>query len=96
MIVITEEEKKQILSKYNDDTSDSLLTYLKRHFPTGEVQTPFGKKKYLVIDDKVRFLEDNKKYLVNKISDMVTSEWISLGDKLIRRTIKKYIDGISF
>ena len=36
-----------------------------------------------------------KKYLVGKISDIVQNQWISLGDKVIRRTVKKYIDGIS-
>ena len=33
---ITESEKKEILSKYIGNTSDKLLTYLNRNFPTSE------------------------------------------------------------
>jgi hypothetical protein len=95
MLVISEEERKEILSKYSQDTSDELLTYLKRHFPRGEYDSPFGKMAYIMIDDKIRYLKNNKKYLVGKISDIVQNQWISLGDKVIRRTVKKYIDGIS-
>lgn len=95
MFVISEEERKEILKKYQDNTSGELLTYLKRHFPMGEVETPFGIKRYVMVDDKMRYLEQNKKYLVNKISGMVESEWISLGDEVLRRTVKKYIDGIT-
>lgn len=96
MFVITEEEKKEILKKYQNDTSDELLTYLKRHFPTGETHLQgWEPAKYVLVDDKLRYLKGNKKYLVSKISDMVGSEWIHLGDQVIRRTVKKYIDGIS-
>jgi hypothetical protein len=51
--------------------------------------------KYIVIHDKTRFLDGNKKYLVNKLAGMLESEWVHLGEKVIRRTIKKFIDGIS-
>ena len=96
MFVITEEEKKEILKKYQNDTSDELLTHLKRHFPTGETHMQgWEPAKYVVVDDKLRYLKGNKKYLVSKISGMVESEWIHLGDQVIRRTVKKYIDGIS-
>ena len=92
---ITEQEKKDILAKYQDNTSDELLTYLKRHFPASEVETPFGKKRYIIVDDKLRYLEGNKKYLTGKIYGLVLDMWIGLGEKLIRRTIKKYLDGVS-
>lgn len=93
---LTEEEKKQILSKYVEDTSDELLNHLKRHFPVYETQldwmiTPL---KFIKVDDKVKYLENNKKYLVNKIYDLVHDNWIGLGEKKIRRTIKKYLDGV--
>jgi hypothetical protein len=38
---ITESEKKEILSKYIGNTSDKLLTYLKRNFPTSDYTHPF-------------------------------------------------------
>ena len=93
---ITEEERKEILSKYNDDTSDELLTYLKRHFPTHEINFDWMKSpaKFIQIDDKTRPLLGNKKYLVGKIFQMIEEEWIALGEQKIRRTIKKYLDGV--
>ena len=93
---ISEEERKQILSKYVDDTSDELLTHLKRHFPVHETQLDWMKTplKYIKVDDKLKYLGDNKKYLVNKIYGLVSDNWIGLGEKKIRRTIKKYLDGV--
>lgn len=92
---ITEEEKKEILSKYNDDTSDELLNYLKRHFTKHEEKTSWGKiLQFIKVDDKMRPLEGNKKYLVNKIFSIIGDDWIHLGEQKTRRTIKKYLDGI--
>lgn len=92
---ISEQEKKDILSKYSDDTSDELLNHLKRHFPVTEVDSFFGNKyKFIKVDDKSRPLYANKKYLVSKISSLVEDEWASLGTQMIRRTVKKYLDGV--
>ncbi len=95
-MLITEEERKEILSKYKDDTSDELLTYLKRHFPVHEFKGSFMSTpiKFIQIDDKQRPLTGNKKFLVSKLSNIVEEEWISLGVPKIRRTVKKYLDGI--
>ena len=93
---LTEEERREILSRYKDDTSEELLTHLKRHFPTYETNLDWmeNQLKFIKIDDKVRPLESNKKYLVNKIYNLVVDNWIGLGEQKIRRTIKKYLDGI--
>jgi len=93
---LTEEEKKQILSKYSEDTSDELLNYLKRHFDVSELKLDWMEKplKFISIDGKSRPLDSNKKYLVNKIFQEVEELWIGLGTQKIRRTIKKYLDGI--
>lgn len=90
------EEKKEILSKYSGDTSDELLLYLKRHFPVTEIKHDWMSEpiKFINIQDKSRLLKDNKKYLVSKIYSMVEQLWMSLGEKKIRRTIKKYLDGV--
>lgn len=92
---ISEEERKQILSKYSGDTSDELLTYLKRNFPITELKHDWMQEpiKFIQIGDKTRTLQDNKKYLVSKIYDIILDLWIGLGEKKIRRTIKKYLDG---
>jgi len=97
MFVITEEERKQILSKYSEGTSDELLTYLKRYFPAGETKLDWMEKpkKYISIGEKIRYVDGNKKYLIGRIDSEIEEQWINLTDKVRRRTIKKYIDGIS-
>ena len=91
------EEKKSVLSKYSGDTSDDLLLHLKRHFPVTEIKQDWMEEpiKFIKIDDKTRLLKNNKNYLVSKIYDIVYILWDSLGERKIRRTIKKYLDGIS-
>jgi hypothetical protein len=95
-MMITEQEKKELLSKYSGDTSDELLTHLKRHFPVTEIKYDWMTEQlsFIQIDDKSRLLKNNKKYLVGSIYSLVENDWISLGEKKIRRTIKKYLDGI--
>jgi hypothetical protein len=92
---ITESEKKEILSKYIGNTSDKLLTYLKRNFPTSDYEHPFFDKpiKRILIDDKLHIIKDNKKYLVNKILSYIEDEWTHLDNDVLRRTVKKFIDG---
>lgn len=91
------EEKKTILSKYSGDTSEELLIHLKRHFPVSQIKHDWMDEpiKLIKLGDKTRLLKDNKKYLVSKIFDIVSDVWFSLGERKIRRTIKKYLDGIS-
>ena len=91
------EEKLKLLTKYSGDTSDELLLHLKRHFPVTQVNHDWMGEpvKFIKVDDKTRILKDNKKYLVSKIYDIVHELWDSLGERKIRRTIKKYLDGIS-
>ena len=64
---ITEEERKNILSKYSDNTSDELLRHLKRNYPTWETKLDWMEEpiKYILINDKSRFVKGNKKFLVN-------------------------------
>ena len=92
---ITESEKKEILSKYMGNTSDKLLTYLKRNFPTSDYTHPFFDEpiKQISIDGKSHIIKGNKKYLVNKIMSYIEDEWVHLGNDVLRRTVKKFIDG---
>jgi hypothetical protein len=94
---ITEEEKKEIMSKYDGNTSDELLTHLKRHFPVIEIKLDWMEKplKQISIDYKIYMLEHNKKYLVGKLFNYLESDWVHLGEPTLRRTIKKYLDGIT-
>lgn len=92
---LTESEKKEILSKYDGTTSNDLLNHLKRNFPVSEFKFDWMKKpiKRMLIDDKLYIIDDNKKSLVNRLSNYVEDEWTHLDNAVLRRTIKKYIDG---
>jgi hypothetical protein len=96
IMFISEQEKKQILSKYSGDTSDELLTHLKRHHPVTTIQHDWMNEpiKFIQVGDKSRLLKGNKKWLVGELSNSVRDEWIHLSEKIIRRTVKKYLDGI--
>ena len=96
-MILTEEEKKQILSKYDGNTSNELLTYLKRNFPVSEFKFDWMNKpiKQMMVDDKIYNIEYKKKYLVGKISSLIQDEWVHLENDVLRRTIKKFIDGNS-
>lgn len=93
---ITEEEKKEILSKYLDETSDELLQHMKRTFPFFEQDVEFKGKplKQISIDGKTYNVENNKKYLVNKLSIILQDDWEHLGVSKLKRTVKKFIDEI--
>jgi hypothetical protein len=94
-MILSEEEKKDILSKYNDITSNELLNYLKRNFPVSEFKFDWMEKplKQIYIDDNLYRIDDNKKYLVNKLSNFIEDGWVHLDRPVLRRTIKKFIDG---
>lgn len=92
---ISESEKKEILSKYIGNTSDELLTHLKRNFPVSELKFDWmvNPIKQIYIDDKLYHIEDNKKYLVGKLANYLEDEWTHLDNSVLRRTVKKFLDG---
>jgi hypothetical protein len=92
---LTESEKKEILSKYDGVTSEELLNHLKRNFPVTEFKFDWMKNpiKQMYIDDKLYNIEHNKKYLVGKLSNYLVNDWLHLDNSVLRRTIKKFLDG---
>ena len=92
-LIITEQEKKDILDKYQDDTDPKILTYLRRHCPVTVIDTEFYKgMHYVLIDDKAYIVERNKKYLVSKIYNFISEDFPDYDEKILRRTIKKFLD----
>jgi len=94
-MILTEEEKREILSKYNDNTSNELLTHLKRTYPVTTQKLDWMKTpiKYIQIEDKTKILTSNKKNMVDRIYSIEEDRWMDLGKPVIRRTIKKFLDG---
>ena len=90
---ISEEEKKQILSKYQDNTSDEFLRHLIRAYPVDSQKILDRIIHFITIDDKRKILTGNKKLMVNKIFNLEDGKWNDIDKSTLRRTIKKYIDG---
>lgn len=93
---LTEQEKKDKLSKYDENISNDLFNHLRRHFTVTEFKYDWMSKpiRFIKVGDKTRPMEQNKKYLVNLISNHVEGDWNFLGKQTIRRTIKKYLDSL--
>ena len=95
---LTKEEKDEFMSKYTEDeTSSEVLNYLKRHFQTYKIDIPtFNEPEVMIsIDGKSYFVRSNKKRLVNKLFYTIQDSFTNIDKKIVRRTIKKFIDGIS-
>lgn len=91
---LNEEEKEEIKKKYEGNYSQELLNHLKRNFPIYEfelkwMETPI---KQILVDEKLYNLAQNKKYLVNKISNVVEEVFPTLDKPTLRRTVKYYLD----
>ena len=92
-LIITEQEKKDILDKYQDDTDPKILTYLRRHCPVTVIDAEVYKgMHYVLIDDKAYIVKRNKKYLVSKIYNFISEDFPDYDEKIVRRTIKKFLD----
>jgi hypothetical protein len=95
---LTKEEKDKFMSKYTEDeTSPEVLNYLKRHFQTYKIDilTLNEPEVMISIDGKSYFVRSNKKRLVNKLFYTIQDSFSNIDEKIVRRTIKKFIDGIS-
>lgn len=94
-MIISEEERKEILSKYVENISTELLNHLKRNYPIVFFKAEFLNEpiKFMIINGKQYDINSNKKFLVNKLNSILEDEWTHLDKKVIRRTIKKFIDG---
>jgi hypothetical protein len=79
-IVLTEEEKEDILAKYTE-ADDKVPT---------EFQEYFGKYRILV-DDKSVPVRGNFKKLIDKIDNLLVDVFADVDDKKRRQTIKKYV-----
>ena len=69
-LIITEQEKKDILDKYQDDTDPKILTYLRRHCPVTVIDAEFYKGIY----------------------NFISEDFPDYDEKIVRRTIKKFLD----
>ena len=92
-IVLTEEEKEDILAKYTE-ADDKVLVYLRRNFPVNEVPTQFQEyfgKYRILVDDKSVPVKGNFKKLIDKIDNLLVDVFADVDDKKRRQTIKKYV-----
>ena len=93
-MIITEEEKEDILQKYEGNHSKEVLVYLKRNFPVYEFNLRLKDSPYkqILVGEKLYGLSNNKKLLVNKISYEIEELFPSIEKSELRRTVKYYLD----
>ena len=97
-LIITEDEKKDILSKYTE-SNDKLFTYLKENYPPIEISNEFKDilgKYMIMIDDKPIILKNNFERITKKIDMEIVDEFPNLSDKIRKQTIKKYLKSLEF
>jgi hypothetical protein len=92
---ISEDQKEEIRKKYRDNISEDVLIYLRRNFPisshsfTSMSIDPF---KMIYVGGKSYFIDNNKKFLVNKLSSVIEDLFPSVDTPTKRRTVKYYLD----
>lgn len=82
-------------TQYLMGTSDTLMDFLIQEYRIWEFPSThdlFPNKKYIIVDEKPRFIDDNKKYLINKIFLEVIDDFQNIPEPIIRRTIRKFIN----
>lgn len=99
-ILITEDQKKEIIKKYQGEINNDIMTYLRRHYPVFSIDpklglTQFYGNKGILVDEKVYPIKENKNLLTNIISAEIVDEFIDLGIPTIRKTVKTYLDYIA-
>jgi hypothetical protein len=109
-LIISEQDKQNILDKYRDNTDDNLFNKLKRRYPIipkHTKETPLGSFEIdtsIVYDygDRVAEIKNRKSELVDKIYNEIIDDLYE-GKPLdrekigvIRRTIKRYLDSAPF
>ena len=93
-MLLTEQDKQEILDKYKDKISKEVLNTLKRGFPVESTGYSFGTTdlKMIGVGGKSYWIEGHKKYLVGKISLMLSEQFPNVDEGTLRRTVKFYLD----
>ena len=91
---LNDDIREKIKDKYHDGTSDEILRHLKRNFHIYMTKNNFIliPVVYLVIDDKSYWVNKNKKYLKNKISNIIEYKFTHYSESVRMKTIKKFLD----
>lgn len=95
-LIITEEEKNNILSKYQGELDSGLYNYLRRHFTVHSYQGILSDMEYytILIDDKTYPLKSNKKNLVRRIYFEIENMFPNISEPSKRLTIKKFLSDL--
>jgi hypothetical protein len=93
-MILSEQEKNDLLSQHNnDEILDTLMMHLRRHYPLKSLELSFSPtpKKYIYVNEKMVFLDENKKRLTNLIYWDILDKFRGQPDSILRRTIRRYL-----
>jgi hypothetical protein len=93
----SENEFDWVDSLHFEDINENLFNFLIQEYPVRELPSThenFPNKKYIIINKKPVFIEDNKKYLLNKIYLDISEDFGNIIESTFRRTIRKFLNDI--
>lgn len=91
----SEEDYSWVDPLYLGGISKGLMNFLIKEYRVWEFPSThdiFPNKKYIIVDDKPRFIEDHKKYLVNKIYFEISEDFSNIPEPIVRRTIRQFLN----
>jgi len=93
--LLTDLVKEEKIQESNNTISFELLNFLEDNYEVGETELWNGVvKKWILVDEKMVFIQGNKSKLVDKIYLEVADAYSNLNDSIIRKTIKKFLDDL--
>ena len=95
--ILKENEFDWLDINHLEGINNDLIEFLIRNYRVYQLPIThdlFPNKKYIIIDDKPRFIEDNKKYIINKIFLEVEGDFEYIPKPIIRRTIRSFLNDI--
>lgn len=95
-LVLTEDEKKEVLSNYFGEFNQKFYDFLKSNITVSSQTIDHFPKPFvlLYIDDKSRLLSTSKKSLVNKIIRTYEDDFPNIPESSLRLTAKKYVSDL--
>jgi len=77
-------------------TEDSIISYLEDNYPVQRLTVPnlYSDKLFLMIDEKIYFIENNKSLITNMLYNNLSEIFPGIETGILRRSIRKFLNQI--
>lgn len=93
-LIISEDDKKEILNQYQGEVNQPLYNHLRRYYTTSVHDIGGVRYVQIFVGDKLRLLNQNKKALTNQIFNDLDENFNYLSVPTRRTTIKKFLSDL--